>query len=468
MSLMFLFFFVVNIGRIDSIRYLLLSVRNDSDQKVRVQWFQDKEHIQEHQQRLIQPHTLETLQSLDSLFIHINICHDCPPWLLPLSSIEASHLLITVHPDLHITYETTLEAALHEVSQWIHSCKAKAIDALSEGTNISIVLQEESGCIQGVIRQKLYKLQQLQELEEQLRRRLANQFESYTCRDDELSTSKPIHIDEWIDPVTNNSHAVHILHQRRASRVQLIENFISDEECLAMHNETESRLTRASTFDGHGGSMESETRKAMNAAITVSSLPQTNPIHALVDRIFRYANETIGDDIHFSSIGQENLMSIHYTGRGKNDLIPDQYHPHCDGDCQGQPHTLATRVATMVLYCTIPTQGGATNFRNAGLHIQGKKYQAVFFSYIDPETKIMDNGFTEHSGCPVVEGTKVIATEWIRLGVTQELPWNAYNTLGERISPELDSLRRQFESWDWKAIVADQQNNKEKSEVRQE
>ena len=71
----------------------------------------------------------------------------------------------------------------------------------------------------------------------------------------------------------------------------------------------------------------------------------------------------------------------------------------------------------------------------------------------------MDNGFTEHSGCPVVEGTKVIATEWIRLGVTEELPWNAYNTLGERISPELDTLRKQFESWDWKSILAEMQND---------
>lgn len=459
MAFMFFSFFAANIVRVASIRYLLITVGNDSDQEVSVQWSLDKKHKHEDQKRIIQPRAVETLQSLDSPSIHIIICHDCPPWLIPLSSIEASHLHITVHPDLHITYETTLATALHNVTQWIHPCKAKAIDAFSEGTNIMFALQDMSICIQGAIHPKLYELQQRQELEEQRRRRLANQFESYTCRDDELSTSKPIQIDEWIDPVTNSSHAVHILHHRRASRVQLIENFISDEECLAIEKETESRLSRANTFDGHGGSMESENRKAMNAAILVSGLPQTHPIHALIERIFRYANGTIGDDIHFSSVGQENLMSIHYTGRGAKDMTPDQYHPHCDGDCKGQYHKQATRVATMLMYCTIPTQGGATNFRNAGLHIRGKKHQAVFFSYIDPETKIMDNGFTEHSGCPVVEGTKVIATEWIRLGVTEELPWNAYNTLGERISPELDTLRKQFESWDWKSILAEMQND---------
>lgn len=36
---------------------------------------------------------------------------------------------------------------------------------------------------------------------------------------------------------------------------------------------------------------------------------------------------------------------------------------------------------------------------------------AIFFSYIDPKTLIMDTGFTEHSGCPVFEGEKKIVTQ---------------------------------------------------------
>jgi hypothetical protein len=52
----------------------------------------------------------------------------------------------------------------------------------------------------------------------------------------------------------------------------------------------------------------------------------------------------------------------------------------------------------------------------------------IFFSYIDPETRVTDNGFTEHSGCPVFEGEKKIVTQWIRLGVDKENPWNSFNT----------------------------------------
>ncbi len=40
----------------------------------------------------------------------------------------------------------------------------------------------------------------------------------------------------------------------------------------------------------------------------------------------------------------------------------------------------------------------------------------------------MDSGFTEHSGCPVYEGEKKIVTQWIRLGVDNDNPWDSFNT----------------------------------------
>ena len=35
---------------------------------------------------------------------------------------------------------------------------------------------------------------------------------------------------------------------------------------------------------------------------------------------------------------------------------------------------------------------------------------ATFFSYKDASSGHMDDGFTEHSGCPVLEGEKWIST----------------------------------------------------------
>jgi hypothetical protein len=85
-------------------------------------------------------------------------------------------------------------------------------------------------------------------------------------------------------------------------------------------------------------------------------------------------------------------------------------------------------MATLVMYCTIPETGGHTNFLNANVHVKPKTGTGIFFSYIDPETKSTDSGFTEHSGCPVYEGEKKIVTQWIRLGVDRENRWDTFNT----------------------------------------
>ena len=82
----------------------------------------------------------------------------------------------------------------------------------------------------------------------------------------------------------------------------------------------------------------------------------------------------------------------------------------------------------MVVYCTVPELGGSTNFRNAGVHVKPTVGNAVFFSYMDPLSKLTDNRFTEHSGCPVYEGQKKIVTQWIRMGVDDKNPWDSFNT----------------------------------------
>jgi hypothetical protein len=108
-----------------------------------------------------------------------------------------------------------------------------------------------------------------------------------------------------------------------------------------------------------------------------------------------------------------------------------RYKPHCDGDCEGLPLQLGGRFATMVMYCTLPQKGGATNFPYAGLHVAPKKGAATFFSYIGFDDLINDQGFSTHSGCPVYEGEKKIVTQWVRYGVDDDHPWDSFDFLSE-------------------------------------
>ena len=216
--------------------------------------------------------------------------------------------------------------------------------------------------------------------------------------------------------------------ERSSFKIHTIDNFVTPEECLAVEEVAAPILEDAEVADGSGGGEISESRKAKQAGIKVHWDKEADGdlISRLSRRVFDYVNHVLPFDIKEN--GQEDLMSIQYFGRGPEDEAPDQYMPHCDEDCTGWAFKTGTRMATMVMYCEVPDRGGATNFRNANVHIKPKQYAATFFSYIDPVSMKMDNGFTEHSGCPVIEGNKKIVTQWVRLGVDDENPWDAFNT----------------------------------------
>jgi 2OG-Fe(II) oxygenase superfamily len=272
-----------------------------------------------------------------------------------------------------------------------------------------------------------------------LRKQISDVAENYTCANPNLHTSKPIEVRTW----TNNGviREVGILHQRPSSQIHIIHDFISQDECDAIEKAAQPDLHRGVVCDGKGGSQLSESRKAWQAGLTTKRWNDpSDPIATVKRRLFAYANFVTG--YNMSLDGQEDIMSIQYFGNGYNDTTPDRYTPHCDGDCDGLPHKTGGRVATMVMYCDVPIAGGATNFQNANVYVKPTKYAGVFFSYMNPKTHQQEEGLTSHSGCPVYEGTKRIAVQWMRVGVDKENPWDSFdtNTISLKLKQDEDGI----------------------------
>ena len=154
---------------------------------------------------------------------------------------------------------------------------------------------------------------------------------------------------------------------------------------------------------------------------------ESNVITRIARRKFAFAREVGGYESLIEGPGQEPVNSVFY----KN--FDDQYRAHCDGECHGGPWRQGMRIASSLTYCEVAEEGGFTAFTRSGLKVQPRRRQMLFFGYklrednpLSRGGSRMDNGLTEHTGCPLRRGRKWIATMWYREGMTAEKGWEAY------------------------------------------
>jgi hypothetical protein len=267
--------------------------------------------------------------------------------------------------------------ATKEAGELVQECQENAKQLLT--TDPEKAMDRLMKCVQRGVAETLAKANEEVAFQASIRKGMADFMENYTCADLDLDTSEAIREETWTMARDGKPREVHILLDRPASKIHAIDNFISPEECQAMETAAKPQLHRATVADGAGGSRLSEHRKAMQAGITVDwdNEEKGDHIAILSRRVYDYNNYVLGMDI--DEYGQEDLMSIQYFGRGQNDTAPDRYTPHCDGDCTGSPHKSGSRMATMVMYCTVPELGGHTNFRKYQIEERNFKSRFLIF-----------------------------------------------------------------------------------------
>jgi len=334
-----------------------------------------------------------------------------------------THKVVFVHEGIKVEHTDSKSIAAKSASKLLDECKSTAKRQLTKDDADAItILESLSDCVRKGIADEIERANEEIVFQAKIRKEIADSWENYTCADETVNATEPKSETKW------RQRDVGIMLDRPASKIHVIEDFLTAEECKAVEEMATPHLHDAQVADGSGGGELSDNRKAKQAAIAVNWDKEKDGdlIARLSRRVYDYVNHVLPFDIKEN--GQESLMSIQYFGRGPEDETPDRYMPHCDGECTGLDFKPGNRMATIVMYCDLPKVGGATNFRNSGVHIKPKQYSATFFSYIDPVTMKMDTGFTEHSGCPVIEGEKKIVTQWVRLGVDDENPWTSFNT----------------------------------------
>ncbi|KAL3917461.1 MAG: hypothetical protein SGILL_004701 [Bacillariaceae sp.] len=355
-----------------------------------------------------------------------NEIESCPVRFLTVG--ESDGQVARVQRGLTISFSKHDEATRLESNGVVLECKEQARKNVASGIDPGKAMEDLARCLNENTAKAFQKKNDKIAGERQSRLAISARMENYTCADSDRESSEPVETHEWKHD--NVTRKVLVMHNRQASQIHVLEDFVSAEECEAIKEAAAPKLHRGTVADGSGGHKLSDSRKAWQAGIQVPwhKESQGNPIAGVVRRLYDYTNHAVGYNLTVE--GQEDLMSIQYFGKGKASTeAPDNYRPHCDGACDGLPHKAGGRVATMVMYCDVPDLGGGTNFQNSNVFVKPKQYAAAFFSYYDTETGNMENGFTSHSGCPVIEGTKRIAVHWMRIGVDEKNSWDTFNTL---------------------------------------
>jgi hypothetical protein len=231
-------------------------------------------------------------------------------------------LVVVVQPNFEVIITDSMPTIPKaNITSAIQLCQ----HSFSDTDSVLSSLDSLTSCIQDSLVEELILASKEISFQARLRTGIAERLENYTCVDDSLDSSPDVSSHEWVMP--DATRVVHVKHDRPSSQIHVIENFINEDECLAMETEAAVTLHRASVADGKGGARVSVNRKAMQAGITVKwdKEAEGDLIAKLSRRVYDYTNNVLNLDI--KEHGQENLMSIQYFGRGRNDTEPDRYTP---------------------------------------------------------------------------------------------------------------------------------------------
>lgn len=205
--------------------------------------------------------------------------------------------------DFEIIFKDNKIAAREEASDLVAKCQSEARQMMAEAGGSADAAMEAmsvlSTCVENNIAKTLERANEEIAFQASVRKDVASHLENYTCADETLDTTEDLETRVW-EHQNGIKRTVHVKHERPASRIHVIENFISEEECQAMEESAAKTLHRATVADGKGGSQLSDNRKAMQAGIKVKWDEEHDEegmemhIAQLSRRVYDYTNHVLG------------------------------------------------------------------------------------------------------------------------------------------------------------------------------
>ena len=183
-------------------------------------------------------------------------------------------------------------------------------------------------------------------------------------------------------------------------QILLIHDFLSENQIQIIQSLAKSSLNRSMVFND-GTQDYSELRIGEESLIRDRDVNGISIMEKTIGAIMRSNMETAG---------RLKVMKYGIGGYFDNHFDSGSYYEGNDAPSYNSP---AVRIVTWINYLNDVEAGGLTVFPELNVSVIPKKSSAIFWFNLFKSGK--NDEMTIHCGCPVLLGTKWIATKWINI-----------------------------------------------------
>ncbi|MFW2178488.1 MULTISPECIES: 2OG-Fe(II) oxygenase [unclassified Moraxella] len=183
--------------------------------------------------------------------------------------------------------------------------------------------------------------------------------------------------------------------------VVVIDDFLSAEECQQMLQVSNDKFNPARVVDKDTGEfVEHYARTSMNTGFVRGEF-----------EIIKVIESRISSLLHWPVENGEGIQVLRYQDGGEYKAHFDFFNKNEKGSAKQMEHG-GQRVGTFLMYLSDVERGGATRFPTMNFEVRPKAGMALYFANTLLTGQTDD--LTFHASVPVVQGTKYIATKWLR------------------------------------------------------
>lgn len=305
---------------------------------------------------------------------------------------------------------------LHQDSEFFRR-KAATRAALDACIAASDSPSSRNHCIAPIIVESIDSSAQLARLNS-ASRSIAEKLLNYECKDADVRRNQPVRTVNTLWPrfgFPYVNHTISIFVDTPTAKIGIVNDFVSEAECEYMANNTALQEVPIGTH-GH----------AWTGTFTEHFGRFGHPMFRLQVKAADFVGLMVGEPMLTAS-GQEGFVLVR---NGSDSTV------HCDGACSGGIYHPGGRVATVSMFCEVPTaedgkeQGGVL-FTKSGVFLRPKRREAILLYYRGEDWQ-MDMGLTEHAACPTT-GSSYVINYWLRDNVNGPFPGPTFDEKGSAL-----------------------------------